>query len=350
MYKKFVSFFHNNVETSLGNSMFDIQKNKMTEVPIFARLRNFLKQRNIHINTYDIPTKKPPFRNVHIDLPYPIASNFPIWKTIFLNRRKNILLCCEPPMVNPFDYMKIFHIFFVKIYTWNDELVDNKKYFKFRLPKTSVGINTRAKKFEDKKFLVLINKNILPFFPFKLLRPFDKELYSQRIKAIEFFQKQIPDKFFLYGRGWNKAKKYNLREFLLGFKKYSVYKGEIDDKIELLSGFKYSLCFENITNVKGFITEKIFDCFKARCVPIYWGASDIEKHIPKNCFIDFRDFLTYEKLLRFLDSIGERKYNSYIENIERLLENKKFIEPWFEDGYCRFFLEDVLEIKNEKQR
>jgi len=345
MKDKFVTIFHNNVQASLRNSMFDMQKKNMAEVSIFARLRNFLKQKNIYINTYDISIKSPPHRNIHYDMPYPFPSNFLIWKTIFLNRKKNILICTEPPIVNPFNYMKIFHAFFIKVYTWNDDLIDNKKYFKFRLPKVSTGMNTRAKQFKEKKFLTLINSNKSPFYPFKLLRPFGKELYSERIKSIEFFEEKIPNKFYLYGRGWNKPKKYNLIELIFGYKKYSTYKGEAEDKIILLSDFKFCLCFENLTEVKGFITEKMFDCFKARCIPVYWGASDIEKYVPKDCFIDFRDFGDYKKLLNFLASIDENRYNHYIKNIERLLADKKFTEPWFENGYAKFFLEDVLEMK-----
>lgn len=342
MAKKFVSIFHNNVKASYKNSMFDIKKKYMAELPIFVRLRDSLRKRNVMLNTHDVPVGKPSFRNIHYDMPYPIPSNFHIWEIIFTNRKKNILICTEPPMVNPFNYMKIFHTYFIKVYTWNDELVDNIKYFKIRLPKSSLGIKTKAKKFKKKKFLILVNKNILPFYPLKIFKPFGKELYSERIKSIEFFERNIPNDFFLYGRGWNKPKKHNLTESLFGYKKYSTYKGEVDNKIELLSGFKYSLCFENLTDVKGYITEKIFDCFKARCVPIYWGASNIEKYIPKDCFIDFRDFGDYEKLLNFLASIDDDRYNRYIENIEKLLADKKFISLWFEDGYSNFFLDDVL--------
>ena len=118
-----------------------------------------------------------------------------------------------------------------------------------------------------------------------------------------------------------------------------------NNKIKLLSGFKHSLCFENITDVEGYVSEKIFDCFKAKCIPIYWGASNIENYIPKDCFIDFREFKEYKKLLDFINSIDEVKYNEYIKNIEKLLKDKKFLKPWFEDGFANFFLEDVLEIK-----
>jgi len=124
-----------------------------------------------------------------------------------------------------------------------------------------------------------------------------------------------------------------------------TYKGEVDDKIELLSSFKYSICFENLTDTTGFITEKIFDCLKARCVPVYWGATDIENYIPRECFIDFRQFKDYDELLKFLNSISEQKYAKYIKSIEKLLSDKKFINLWFEEAFADFFIKDILEIK-----
>lgn len=342
--KKFISIFPYNDTRYLQNILFDIKKNKGIEASIFSTLKKYLKRNNIEINTYDVTIKETPDKYVYFDLPY--LWNFTAWKLILTNRQKNILICNESSLIIPFNYWKILHIFFTKVFTWYDGLVDNKKYFKIMLPKSSLGIETKPKRFSEKKFLVLINKNTLPFFPFQLLKSFGKELYSERIKSMEFFEHAIPDKFFIYGRGWNKPKKYNLTEKLFGFKRYENYKGEVDDKIDLLSGFKYCLCFENLTDVNGYITEKIFDCLKAKCVPIYWGATDIKKYIPENCFIDFRDFRNYEKLLNYLDSIDENTYDEYIKNIERLLFDKKVVDTWFEDGFAKFFLNDILEIKN----
>ncbi len=344
--RKYVSLFPYNLRANLKNLIFDPRRNKRVDATIFATLREYLKQNNISINTCDISVKGEIYRYVYFDIPYPFPSNFFIWKLIFSNRKKNILIANEPPIVVPFNYIKIFSYFFTKIYTWNDNLVDNKKYFKIHLPQYSLGFNVKLKKFNDKKFIILINSNKLPFFPFRFLSSFGIELYSGRIKAIEFFELNIPDRFDLYGRGWNKPKKNNLTEQIFGYKKYSTYKGEIDDKWELLSNYKYCLCFENLANVKGYITEKIFDCFKAKCIPIYWGAPNIGKYIRKNCFIDFSDFgYDYQKLLDYLDSIDETRYNRYIKNIESLLADKKFINQWFEKGFAKFFLNDILEIQ-----
>ena len=342
---RYISLFPNNDRSYLKNAIFNAKNNNGREVPIFIKLKKFLKKRDIDINTFDI-YKGDPYKYIYIDLPYPTLTNIPVWKTIFINRKKNILICVEPPMVFPLNYMKFFHLFFTKIYTWNDQLVDNEKYFKILLPKSSFKKGIRPRKFKGKKFLVLINSNKSLFYPFKLLSGFGRELYSERIKAIEFFEHHIPDRFFLYGVGWNKPKRYNIKESILGFKKYKTYKRTIDNKLDLLSGFKYCLCFENLTDTKGFVTEKIFDCFKAGCVPIYWGASDIEKYIPKNCFIDFRNFKDLNELILFLDLVQETTYNRYIKNIKKLLSNKKFINTWFEEGFAHFFLENILEFRD----
>lgn len=337
---KYISVFPYNGNQYLHNIAFNSKKNRGIEASIFITLKRYLQERNIIICTYDTRTESAPFMYVYFDVPYP--WNFNAWKMLLSNTNKNVLLCSESALIIPFNYMKLIHRCFIKVFTWYDKLIDNKKYFRWHFPKSSIGIGTTLKKFKNKKFLVLINKNTSAFYPFKILNTFGRELYSERIKAIEFFEHAIPDKFSLYGRGWNKPKKYNIIELLLGYKKYATYKGEIDNKVELLSNFKFCICFENLTGVNGYITEKIFDCFKAKCVPIYWGASDIQKYIPKNCFIDFRDFGDYDKLLGYLTSLDEQTYNGYIQNIQKLLTNKKFIDTWFEEAFAKFFLNDIV--------
>lgn len=51
-------------------------------------------------------------------------------------KNKKYLFLFEPRVVAPIIYWKIIHIFFNKIYTWDDSLVDNKKYFKFIWPQS----------------------------------------------------------------------------------------------------------------------------------------------------------------------------------------------------------------------
>lgn len=43
---------------------------------------------------------------------------------------------------------------------------------------------------------------------------------------------------------------------------------------------------------------RIFDCFFAGCIPIYWGADNVNAHIPEGCFIDKREFDSYEEYIK----------------------------------------------------
>ena len=77
----------------------------------------------------------------------------------FIHRKnKKYLFLFEPPVVSPLSYIKIFHILFNKIYTWNDDLVDNKKYYKFIYPQSNHNI-VPSKDFNNKKFITLMNGN-----------------------------------------------------------------------------------------------------------------------------------------------------------------------------------------------
>jgi hypothetical protein len=83
--------------------------------------------------------------------------------------------------------------------------------------------------------------------------------------------------------------------------------------VELLNVFnkyKFIICYEN-SYTDGYITEKIFNCFFAKTIPIYKGSEKITNYINENSFINGRD--------NFIDKIIEIKdnevlYNNYINS------------------------------------
>jgi hypothetical protein len=48
----------------------------------------------------------------------------------------------------------------------------------------------------------------------------------------------------------------------------------------------------------GWITEKIFDCMRADCVPVYWGASNVLDYVDPEAFVDRRRFASNSELER----------------------------------------------------
>jgi len=334
MIKKYVSLkpFSGNIYRN--NRIFEINNGSN----IFYKFKSELKNLGIEINTIDAYSKNRTDVYMYCDIPYPWEIS--LWKLLILNRNRNILFCFESPLINPFSHMSFLYVFFKHIYTWNDKLVDSKKKSKFYIPQLNPPGKLRKVKFIEKNFLILINSNKTVPLILRVLSPYKKELYGERIKAIRFFEKTIPNKFNLYGRGWNRSRKLSIKDKIFGYKKYFTYKGEARNKIKLLSGFKFSLCFENCV-ADGYITEKIFDCFYARCVPIYLGAPNISDYIDKRCFIDFRDFANYESMISFLDGITEKRYEEYIDSINKMLISKKFREKWLGDGFRKTIIEGI---------
>ncbi len=109
-----------------------------------------------------------------------------------------------------------------------------------------------------------------------------------------------------------------------GFPRMNVpnYKGRVDSKLDTMRQYRFALCFENFYHPiwsRGYVTEKIFDCMYADCVPVYYGACNVEKYIPANCFIDFRQFRDFAELEAFLSGQTDRDYLNYVRNIRAFL-------------------------------
>ncbi|NGX28436.1 MAG: hypothetical protein K940chlam1_00615 [Candidatus Anoxychlamydiales bacterium] len=218
-----------------------------------------------------------------------------------LPQKKLILFVWEPPTTIKENHDKSFYRYFSKIFTFNDALIDNKKLFKFYYPDAKKMIEDTPS-FENKKFCTQITSDKSSDHPC--------ELYTERRNAIKYFEEFAPSDFDLYGIGWKKEE-------------FSSYKGSIPDKIKTLSEYKFAICYENSKDVKGYISEKIFDCFHTGTIPIYLGADNITDYIPDNCFIDKRKFKSYNELYVYLKTMSEDDYQTYLDNINLFLKSEK---------------------------
>ena len=115
----------------------------------------------------------------------------------------------------------------------------------------------------------------------------------------------------------------------------------ISKKLETLKHYKFAICYENVKDIPGYITEKIFDCFLSGCIPIYWGANNITDHIPRSCFIDKRNFDSYEKLYAHLTSITEKEQISYLYNIDSFLQSEK-AKPFSSEYFAQTISNEIL--------
>lgn len=159
------------------------------------------------------------------------------------------------------------------------------------------------------------------------------DLYKERVKVIKWFETNHISDFSLYGQGWNLpvpklgSKFYNkyIRRILsffsalVGHEIFPSYSGPVHSKVETLAKYKFSFCFENIYGLNGYITEKIFDCLMAGCVPVYYGAPDITNYIPEDAFINYANFESVDDVYNFMSTMSDSVYSSYLEAGKKFL-------------------------------
>lgn len=245
---------------------------------------------------------------------------------------KMVLFLYEPEVVIPKQYQPKVWKDYGMIFTYLDNLVDNYKIFKMSYPQGQHFI-AHLPKFHERKFLTLINGHKYSYV--------NNELYSFRRKAIRYFEKY--ENFDLYGFGWNDKNALRLSTFLAAvtaFKPltyigdvidslwpFTNYRGSVSDKYNTLSQYKYALCFENEKNVKGWLSEKIFDCFFTGTVPIYLGASDVQDYIPTDCFIDMRQISNFKELNQLLSSTTEKTFTNWQSAGQNFIHSSAF-DAW----------------------
>lgn len=122
---------------------------------------------------------------------------------------------------------------------------------------------------------------------------------------------------------------------------YPSYKGAIKSKREILQKYKFAICYENVRDIPGYITEKIFDCFFAGCVPVYWGAPNITDHIPADTFIDRRAFKSYEELYNYLKNMSDEDYIDYLDAIKNFIKSDK-IYPFSAKCFAKTLIKETI--------
>lgn len=107
-------------------------------------------------------------------------------------------------------------------------------------------------------------------------------------------------------------------------------------KADALTGYRYSIAMENdITPF--YFTEKILDCFASMTIPIYVGASDIDRFFDPGGIIHMNDIYDLAEWDRIIDKCCKEDYEERLDAVKNNYETvmKKFvcIEDYISDHY-----------------
>ena len=96
--------------------------------------------------------------------------------------------------------------------------------------------------------------------------------------------------------------------------------------LKLFNQYKFIICFENSKTV-GYITEKIFNVFLAKSIPIYDGDPEVDRFINKSAFLPFNDKII-QKVKLIMNN--EQLYNNMINSNKTKTLDYQFINRNFD--------------------
>ncbi|MDH1109310.1 glycosyltransferase family 10 [Pseudomonas otitidis] len=257
------------------------------------------------------------------------------------------LLMMETSHISPCNGIYDKRAHYKRVFTWDDTLVDNDRYIKINFPNI-ISVPKADGYFRRDKLCCMVSSNK------NLVRPDARNLYLERVKAIRWFEKNAPEDFELYGHGWDapaakigiwgkvERRLWRLAGKFIPRKPFPSYKGRVSNKQEVLVRTRFCICYENVRDLPGYITEKIFDCFFAGCIPIYWGASNIADYIPASCFIDRRAFSSMDQLYAFIQGMSEESYIEYQNSVINFLQSSA-VYPFSAECFARTIVDTIVQ-------
>lgn len=323
-------------EKDFGNRIFNLDSTSILS-PYMRQLRDFMAERGVDVVTLDTVD----FTDSRVKAVLYFEHNWRADRTDkFLERipyEKRALVLLEPAMVNPSMYFtNHWRKKFKTVFTWDLKLLKkHPEYVPINVPLGADPLRYREnpfadKTFERKKFLVAVSSNRWSYWP--------QSTFPLRRKVYRFMHKELGPDFDLFGHDWNRP--CSRIEKVLGHT-YGAWRGEIpgswDEKVARISDYKFMICFENNCMQPGYVSEKIFDCFCARTVPIYLGYKGVEDVLPQGAYVNFRHFKSLPLLLGYLKNITSSEYAGFLAQIENCLAGGTMLKRTNAEIYSRIY-------------
>ncbi|BCX12806.1 MAG: fucosyltransferase [Thermosynechococcus sp.] len=272
---------------------------------VWVALKNAFEQVGCHLLTEDVIGSQQPDFELHLDV-HARSYNVPLF--VVLNENSLVY----PPNGN-LNWLRRQYRW---CFSWDPQLAHLGIATKIQLPHSlGEGVVDGYKNRPQLVVMIASNKRLAQWWS-------PQNLYPERIRAIRWFEEHAPADFELYGHLWTFSSKFPKQLSFIThplekviprwlYWQPSSWRGVIPTKREVLEKARFSIVYENVKGLQGYITEKIFDAFCAGNVPIYWGAEDVTDYIPAECMIDRRQFKSYNELYEFIRGMPEETYIDY---------------------------------------
>jgi hypothetical protein len=304
----------------------------------YDQLRERFLAEGIELNTPDLNVGRPVSFEFHINAQRRAPAG------------RAYVYLYENPLIRPLNRDAATLDRYERWFGWDEHLADDPRFIRVPYPNafpSGVPAGPEARPL----FCVLVASN-------KALTMLDeRDQYAERVRIIDWFERHAAEDFHLYGKGWEvraprpgrwgrllgKAAKF-MAKFGPARSPYATWHGMVDDKIGLLGMSRFCLAHENCRDLPGYVTEKLFDCFRAGCVPVYVGPKEIRELVPAECFIDGRAFPAPADLYAYLRSVDDERYVRYQKAAQDYIASGKadrFGRPHFVRSIVQGVLADL---------
>jgi alpha(1,3/1,4) fucosyltransferase len=263
----------------------------------FKILKNITEKDGIRINTPDIALGSGALDAlIQCDVPFPGNQDF--------QASLKVLILIEPSMIRPDNWNWRQQLGYDHVCTWDIDWIENCG-FEFITPFTCdpeeiSRLDLTEENFYNRKLIVAVSGNKRSNTP--------GELYSLRFKDYEWLLKNTPSSFELAGVGWDTSK-------------FNRLISPTNNKRAFISSGRFAIAYENTQVSPGYISEKIFDCFKAGTVPVYMGDPRSMLLIPKECYVDRRTYISTGEMFDDLANMSFERWCSYLRAFEDFIRS-----------------------------
>jgi glycosyltransferase involved in cell wall biosynthesis len=223
----------------------------------------------------------------------------------------DLLLQAEPVVVLPREYTFEILDWFDHVFTLVDPLVDlDPKFRKYNHTAYGRGgMGDVAATPEERLALYPIEgrRNRVCMILGCKTSPVPGEIYSLREPIARWFHERSSIGMDVYG--------------VPPFEDLPNYLGELplDTNRAKMAEYRYAVCFENAHDpfwTAGMFSERLLHCIESRTVPVYYGCSTIERYVPTDCYVDYREFESFDRLSEYLDNMPPEVYAGYIDAMD----------------------------------
>jgi hypothetical protein len=310
------------------------------------------KQSNVLFGTADVMPKDE--ADVLI---YTAQPNSPNEVTLQKRRcpsQKAVLLLMETALGAQYTLNPKNHAAYDAVFTYVTRLVDENRYF-FYPPRAYYRHRiTTGLPFEQRRIACLVGTNRVGAdgsFPFRTgLLAIRKgwrfslkdwidyvfcpgELIRFRAEVGKACASYEDSGFDIFGEGWDLLPE--TRKVCLGIPKEST--------LTYIGRYRYYFAFENHASDYGLISERIWDALWGDTVPVYRGHSGLDQFIPRECYIDARQFKKPKEMLDWLWRTPEATWEKY-HTAGREFIRSSAVEKFLPEAFAERFIRQIATI------